>query len=76
RPRRSGSLTTPPVMGTGDDGSKATCLLAEVPETPGVAASGDVAGHFKPMEKVPSSNTLTTYTDCFPRFAAILSAHH
>ncbi|CAM9733553.1 unnamed protein product, partial [Ectocarpus sp. 8 AP-2014] len=76
RPRRSGSLTTPPVMGTGDDGSKATCLQAQVPETPGVAASGGVAGHFKPVEKVPSSNTLATYTDCFPRFAAILSAHH
>ncbi|CBJ31384.1 conserved unknown protein [Ectocarpus siliculosus] len=76
RPRRSGSLTTPPVMGTGDDGSKATCLQAEVPETPGGAAGGDVAGHFEPVEKVPSSNTLATYTDCFPRFAAILSAHH
>ncbi|CAB1119817.1 unnamed protein product [Ectocarpus sp. CCAP 1310/34] len=73
RPRRSG---TPPVTGTGDDGSKATCLQVEVPETPGVAASGDVAGHLKPVEKVPSSNTLATYTDCFPRFAAILSAHH
>ncbi|CAN0108026.1 unnamed protein product [Ectocarpus sp. 12 AP-2014] len=76
RPRRSGSLTTPPVMGTGNDGSKATCRQAEAPEPPGVAVSGDVAGHFKPVEKVPSNNTLATYTDCFPRFAAILSAHH
>ncbi|CAM9171739.1 unnamed protein product [Ectocarpus fasciculatus] len=76
RQRRNRSLTTPPVTGTGEDDSKATCLQAEVPGTPGVSASGDAAGHFNSVEKVRSSHTLATYMDCFPRFAAILSAHH